>query len=225
MAAKWIMTWIVAGVWSLMALPATAQETAGEWAWRPLFEHAGVAFTYLFYSRADNRNDGVVLKLTNTNDYAVDYRFKVVFRADGAEVVEAAQGALDAHESKTGDADGLFWIPFRDGRSIGEVGLRGFEIAPKAEREEERGSSPPGALFLRWDVYECLPRAVSFEREGPEFATFDLVAHSASARTRIHGDDRVLSHCLNDFSLSWERRPSSRFPTEISSSKSGQWMP
>jgi hypothetical protein len=31
---------------------------------------------------------------------------------------------------KTGENDGLFWIPFRDGRSIGEVGLRGFDIEP-----------------------------------------------------------------------------------------------
>ncbi len=99
-------------------------------AWTPLLEHEGVRFSFIFYSEADNVNNGVVVKLVNTNDYAVRYRFKIIFRAEGAEKIELAEGELAAKQGKTGDLDGLFWIPFPDGRSIGEVGLRGYEILP-----------------------------------------------------------------------------------------------
>jgi len=85
-----------------LTTPATAQRVAGEWAWKPLLRHDGVAFDYLFYREADNVNNGVVLKLANTNDYAVDYRFKVVFRADdGTTHVEPVEGTLGAGEVQT----------------------------------------------------------------------------------------------------------------------------
>ncbi len=120
-----------------LALPAQAQpRTAGEWAWKPLLTHEGVEFSYLFYQHADTRHNGVVIKLTNTNAYAVAYRFKVVFRSEGAEVVEEVSGALKAGEAVTGDSAGLFWIPFTDGREIAEVGLRGYSVVPLQEDEK-----------------------------------------------------------------------------------------
>ncbi|HMB91859.1 MAG TPA: hypothetical protein VKP65_13485 [Rhodothermales bacterium] len=113
---------------------ATAQaqpRTAGEWAWKPILDHAGVSFSYIFYQHADNHHNGVVLKLVNTNDYDVTYRFKIIFRSEGEAVVEPVSGSLRAREIKTGDAEGLFWIPFKDGREIAEVGLRGYKVVPK----------------------------------------------------------------------------------------------
>lgn len=97
--------------------------------WTPIIEHRGVSISYIFYSEADNANNGIVVRLVNENDHAVRYRFGIVFRTwAGAERIERVEGALQPHEMKTGDNDGLFWIPFVDGRSIGEVGLRGYEI-------------------------------------------------------------------------------------------------
>jgi hypothetical protein len=29
---------------------------------------------------------------------------------------------------ETGESAGLYWIPFTDGRSIGEIGLRGIRV-------------------------------------------------------------------------------------------------
>ena len=126
---------LLLGLFALVAIPAQAQtkKMGGQWAWKPLFKHEGVVFKYIFYSEADNENNGVVIMLINTNGYAVDYRFKVVFRADGDEVVREASGELDPGQAKTGDTDNLFWIPFLDGRSISEVGLRGYKITPKAK--------------------------------------------------------------------------------------------
>ncbi len=120
----------------LAAQPARAQAPAdsadsADSAWTPIIEHGGVAFSFIFYPYADNEHGGVVVKLVNTNDYAVDYRFEIVFRAGREEHVEAVEGFLGAGQMKTGDAAGLFWIPFRDGRSIGEVGLRGYAVVPR----------------------------------------------------------------------------------------------
>ena len=113
-----------------MAVPVvSAQRFPGEWAWNELFEHEGVVFKYIYYKEADALNDGVVIMLENTNEFAVKYRFKVVFRSQGAEVESPpAEGVLDAGELKTGQPQGLFWTPFKDGRKIREVGLRGYKI-------------------------------------------------------------------------------------------------
>jgi hypothetical protein len=113
---------------------AHAQEQERRWSdevWKPIITHEGVAFSYIFYSEADNTNNGVVVRLDNQNDYPVRYRFRVIFRTwRGEEHVEEASGTLQAGQMKTGENDGLFWIPFVDGRSIGEVGLRGYAIEP-----------------------------------------------------------------------------------------------
>ena len=41
-----------------------------------------------------------------------------------------AAGSLRAREVKTGDAEGLYWIPFEDGRPIVELGVRGYHVEP-----------------------------------------------------------------------------------------------
>ncbi len=111
-------------------MPVQAQEVrhAGDWAWKPLIKHEGVEFKYIFYDEADSENGGVVVMLINHNDYKVYYEFKIIFRAGEAEVIKHVVGVLEAKQAKTGDADGLFWIPFPDGRTISEVGLRGYKI-------------------------------------------------------------------------------------------------
>lgn len=142
------MTRLAASVLSLMLLAgletaAWAQDSARAvpdstepWyneAWTPIVEKEGVRFSYIFYSKADNRNNGVVIRLENKNETAVRYGFTIIFRGPEGEATARAQGRLGPGEMKTGEKDGLFWIPFRDGRSIGEVGLRGIDVAPAGE--------------------------------------------------------------------------------------------
>ena len=131
-----ILLTLLLGAFACSVLPAQAQtqKRGGEWAWKPMLKHEGVEFKYIFYAEADSENNGVVVMLINRNDYAVTYQFKIIFRAVGAEVLKHVSGELDAKQAKTGDADGLFWIPFPDGRSIGEVGLRGYKIIRKAKK-------------------------------------------------------------------------------------------
>lgn len=108
--------------------PARAQSTSTDWAWKELLNFEGLEFSYLFYSKADNFNNGIVLKLTNRNGYAVRYRFKVVFRTDGDEVEIPVAGQIDSRSILTGEIAGLFFVPFPDGRNIAEVGLRGYRV-------------------------------------------------------------------------------------------------
>lgn len=127
----WLRLAIGFGVLACFALSAQAQKIQGDWVWRPLLEHEGVVFKYIFYAEADNENNGVVVLLMNTNDYAVQYRFKMVFKSGDTEVVEMVEGEIGPHAAKTGDSSGLFWIPFPDGRVISEVGMRGYRVARK----------------------------------------------------------------------------------------------
>lgn len=110
---------------------ADSVQTWHEDAWTPIVEQEGVGVSYIFYPDADNDNNGVVLRLRNSNDVAVRYGFTIIFRAPNAERSASVEGHLDPGEMKTGDSEGLFWIPFPEGEhDIGEVGLRGLEITP-----------------------------------------------------------------------------------------------
>jgi hypothetical protein len=122
---------------------STAADTTGgvpawhEDAWTEIITHEGVRFTYIFYSKADTKNNGVVVRLENQNAYRVHYAFTIIFRTPTAERSARADGHLDAGEMKTGDKDGLFWIPFTEpNQTIGEIGLRGLRIvrAPSSSR-------------------------------------------------------------------------------------------
>lgn len=119
----------------LTTLPVAAQvpELAPEPGWRPLLQHQGVVFRYIFYQEADSRNDGLVLRLTNTNPFAVRYRFTIVFRSGTREHEEVVSGYLRPQEDITGDLEGLFWVPFLNGDPITEVGLRGYSVVPASE--------------------------------------------------------------------------------------------
>ncbi len=117
-------------LWGMIGLQAIAQEEPW-WtdAWKPLLTYQGVEVTYLFYAEKDGTYEGVVLRLHNRNNFPVACRFQVVFRADdGSEEVAWVADTLRAGEMRTGGLSGLFWMPFRDGRSVAELGLRKIRI-------------------------------------------------------------------------------------------------
>lgn len=109
----------------------TRPDTARAWhesAWTDIVTREGITVAYIFYQKADNQNNGVVLRLRNHNAYPVRYRFTVIFRGPEGEASAQASGRVPPRSIKTGENDGLFWVPFKDGRSIGEVGLRGLDV-------------------------------------------------------------------------------------------------
>jgi hypothetical protein len=118
------------GLWLLAVMPALAlaQTPPGEGAWKPVATEDSVAIRYLFYSQADNVNNGLVLRLDNRGSARIAYRFIALFRSGEAQAEREVSGLLKAGESVTGDSDGLFFIPFPDGRTVEQIGLRGLRI-------------------------------------------------------------------------------------------------
>ena len=111
------------------SVPTTAaQQTAGEWAWRHVHEQDSVLVRYIFYTEADNENNGVVLRLDNRSSRPIRYRFTALFRSDEHRAEARVEGSLGPHATITGDAEGLFVIPFPDGRPVTQIGLRGFHV-------------------------------------------------------------------------------------------------
>ncbi|MBO6575432.1 MAG: hypothetical protein JJ896_08455 [Rhodothermales bacterium] len=109
--------------------PASAQrQVAGEWAWRHVHEADSVRVRYILYSEADNYNNGVVLRLDNFGTADVTYRFVAIFRSGEDRAETLVEGSLEAGASITGDSDGLFFIPFEDGREVTQIGMRGFRV-------------------------------------------------------------------------------------------------
>lgn len=108
-------------------------------AWTTIVTRNGVTVSYIFYGKADNQNNGVVLRLQNRNAHPIRYRFTILFRGpDGMESAET-EGRVAAHSMKVGDKDELFWIPFTDGRQVAEIGLRGLRIARAPDAESPDG--------------------------------------------------------------------------------------
>lgn len=107
---------------------ANAQRPAGDWAWRHVHTQDSVSVRYLFYSEADNVNNGVVLRLDNESSVPVSYRFTALFRSGDAQRERLVEGVVPARSILTGDDEGLFFIPFPDGREVTQIGLRGFRV-------------------------------------------------------------------------------------------------
>ena len=105
-----------------------AQQFSGEEAWKPLLEHEGLQFLYIYYSKANTKDDGVVIMLQNLNEYCIRYRFTIIFESQEGSASADAEGTLAPMEMRTGETDGLYWIPFDDGRYIGAIGLRNYAV-------------------------------------------------------------------------------------------------
>lgn len=117
---------------ALPVAPAAGQDdslqTAGEWAWKTITVEGGVRFSYVFYVEADGTDDGVVLRLDNRNRFPVRYRFTAVFRSGDRETERVVSGWIASRSIVTGASSGLYFIPFRDGSPVGEIGLRGITV-------------------------------------------------------------------------------------------------
>lgn len=110
-----------------MASRASAQDLPDHWT--PIYEEEGVKFSFIFYRKGDNEHNGVVVRIDNTNRFPVRYRFRMVFRSDTTRVVASPKsGVVAPGEMVTGSSEGLWWIPFTDGREIVEVGMREMKV-------------------------------------------------------------------------------------------------
>lgn len=117
--------------------PEETPDSSRTWhdgAWTQIVAQQGVHIDYIYYPEADNEHDGIVLRLTNDNDVAVRYDFTIIFRSPKADTSTQVQGRLAPGQMKTGDAVGLFWVPFKSrDLSLEEIGLRGLDIWPVSD--------------------------------------------------------------------------------------------
>ena len=97
-------------------------------AWTELANTDSLNIEFLFYSEADNYNNGVVLKLRNDNPEKIRYNFELIFRSANEDSSITVDGFLTAGETKAGSNDSLFWIPYKDKRQIHEVGITKIRV-------------------------------------------------------------------------------------------------
>ncbi len=96
---------------------------------KKLFNKEGFIVSFIFYSEGDgDENNGVVIYLENKNDFKISYKFKLIFRAGAVDRVKTIDGTMFSGEKRTGSHDGLYFIPFEDGRSLSEVGIKNCTV-------------------------------------------------------------------------------------------------
>ncbi len=96
---------------------------------KKLIESIGLEISFIFYSEGDGiENNGVVIFLENKNEFSIKYKFKLIFRADTLDHSENVEGFLKPGKKITGSTAGLFWIPFKDKRTITQVGIQGLKV-------------------------------------------------------------------------------------------------
>jgi len=96
---------------------------------KKLFNQEGFIVSFIFYSEGDgDENNGVVIYLENKNDYNISYKFTLIFRAGAIDLVKTIDGRMIPWERRTGSNDELYFIPFEDGRSLSEVGIKSCKV-------------------------------------------------------------------------------------------------
>ena len=94
-----------------------------------LFDREGFVVSFIFYSEGDGEeNNGVVIYLENKNNYNISFKFTLIFRAGAVDRLKTIDGRMIPREKRTGSNDGLFFIPFEDGRSLSEVGIKNCKV-------------------------------------------------------------------------------------------------
>jgi len=123
------------------AMGSTDSLRAQSTGWQPLTVSEGVEITFVVYRYGGGENAGAVIKLLNRNLVEATYRFRVIFRSDRREwISDPVEGVLQPLEIRTGELSGLWWIPFKDGAPITEVGLKGLRIRVSSHDERQNGS-------------------------------------------------------------------------------------
>jgi hypothetical protein len=94
-----------------------------------LYDNHGLIVSFIFYSEGDgDENNGVVVYLENKNNYNVSFKFTLIFRAGATDGVRTIDGTMIPGERRTGSHDELYFIPFEDGRSLSEVGIKNCKV-------------------------------------------------------------------------------------------------
>ena len=96
---------------------------------KKLYDNHGLIVSFIFYSDGDcMENNGVVIYLENKNAYDISFQFMLIFRALSVDREKHISGTLKAKERRTGSSERLYFLPFDDGKSLSEVGIKGCRV-------------------------------------------------------------------------------------------------
>ncbi len=96
---------------------------------KKLYDNHGLIVSFIFYSEGDGeKNNGVVIYLENKNNYNISLQFTLIFRAGAIDRVRTINSTMIPREKRTGSNNRLYFIPFEDGRSLSEVGIKSCKV-------------------------------------------------------------------------------------------------
>ena len=96
---------------------------------KKLYDNHGLIVSFIFYSEGDgDENNGVLIYLENRNDHKISFQFTLIFRAGANDRVRTIDGTMIPQEKRTGSNDELYFIPFKDGRSLSAVGIKSCKV-------------------------------------------------------------------------------------------------
>ncbi len=99
--------------------------------WNKLVEENRCKVSFIFYGKADNYNNGIVIKIENENKFKIGYRFTIIAKTEKIKKEKTFTGELKADEMITGSNNNLFWIPELNGAAITEVGIKKWKFIKK----------------------------------------------------------------------------------------------
>ena len=99
--------------------------------WKKLVEENHCKVSFIFYSKADNYNNGIVIKIENKNKFKIRFRFTIIAKTENIKKGKTFTGELEGGKIITGSNNNLFWIPELKGASIAEVGIKKWKFNKK----------------------------------------------------------------------------------------------
>lgn len=99
-----------------------------DYGWEKITEKKGISISFIFYKKANDSANGIVLKIKNDNDYNVIYSFTLIFIADSISKEQIVAGEIKAKQIKTGSSDGLFFLPFDETKTISQLGIKKLAV-------------------------------------------------------------------------------------------------
>lgn len=105
----------------------SAQDNS-EYGWEKITEKNGLSISFMYYMKANNSTNGIVLKIKNNNDYKVIYSFTLIFIAESISKEEIVAGEIKAKQIQAGSNDGLFFLPFDETKIISQIGIKKLAV-------------------------------------------------------------------------------------------------
>lgn len=115
----------------LLLTKISSAQDYNSFAWKALAEKDGLKISFIFYAKANNNKNGIVLKIINDNNYTAVYSFTLIFKAGEEIKEENIYDEINPKQIKAGTNDGLFFLPFDKSKTISELGIKRFKTVKK----------------------------------------------------------------------------------------------